>query len=136
MLALQRAVKRDLLGCEGRFSVGVVELVLARPLLGGNCLLLHAVQLPRRAIEEREHPILVAGNDAGVEAVEQGAKKLALALESRLRVVPGLSLGGFLDGAPHRGRKASEAGLQDVVGRTAAQAVNRGFLSDRPRDKD
>jgi len=44
------------------------------------------MQLSRRAIEEREHSVLVAGNDTGIQAVEQSAKKLALALVSR-RVV-------------------------------------------------
>ena len=97
-LAAQRAEQRYLLHLHRGDAVGVVKVVVGRPVLGLQRLLGQPMKLAGGLVEKRHDAVGIAGNDALGQAVERDLQEFPLLLKHRLRL---LALRDVLEGALH-----------------------------------
>ena len=126
--ASQCAKQRNVFGPHPRFPIRQVEVVVLRPLFGGNGLLRKAVKLSCRAIEQREDTIGIAGHDARFNTVEHGFEKPLLPVQ---RLLGPLALGDVA-AYPHESDDLSfavfEGHFRRQDGSRSAARIEVGFI--------
>ena len=79
--ALQCPKERNLFRSHPRLAVGMIQVVMLRPLLRGNGLLRQTMKLSQSAVEQRQNAVGVACDDAGLHVVKHRLKELLLTFQ-------------------------------------------------------
>ena len=132
----QDPLEREVLASDRSDAIGPVELEVLAGELAHRHLGRDPVNLARGAIEYGQRPFRIAGDQAGLDAVEHGAEELLLAGQGLLGGVAGAALLGLLERPQHGGSQAGQPLLEHVVGRSGPETFDRGLFPDRARNQD